>query len=754
MKKYQWWTILGLGGACVTAALLGQTVMGQPGPKDMGVVVAPILIEKKATAAKPAPQTLRIPAPSQQLPPADLPTLQPTPKIEKAPEPFTGIQPPSAPALQDPPSFPPILSPETGGIMKTQALAPASNPASNSDVPLDVKPGKQQPSISVEWVGPSNTRVNHPVACQILVRNTSTTPAHNVVVKHRLAKDVTCKTTEPRAAIAGDELSWNLGTLAPNQARRLDLTLLTKSRGSMTCHATVTFTSVAAHVVQVREPMLAVKMRGPEKVVAGENVTFLFALSNPGDGVAESVRIRTTLSDGLEHPSGKKVIEFDVGTLAPKEIKTLQLACVARAGGEQKCTATLIGEGGLSASDAAAFSVLVPKLVVVISGPKLRYLDRHAVYVLKITNPGTATASAVVLNELVPAGFKFHQANQGGQFTESTRLVSWKLGDLQPGQSKEVAVDLVATGPGEHRLIAQASGANGLKSENDARTVVEGLPSLAIEVGHLDDPIEVGAETAYEIRIANTGTKTETNVELVCTLPDQLQLKGAKCSTTLRFRQEGSDLIFEPLARLAPRADVIYKVYVRGIAPGDVRFRTRIKSDGQREPVIRDESMRIYNDDTLLKRVSDVVPVAPPAIVPAPSPKEPKSKPITLPGPALPVVPPAPDAEVKAPISLPVAPKDEVGPISPPVMAPVLPKTGLDLPMPGLLPELPTAPPIAAPEKNEFSLPPAKIVLPTAPKTSEAPAPVVVPAPAPVPPPAATTGGVLPHEIPLPAPKK
>ena len=154
------------------------------------------------------------------------------------------------------------------------------------------------------------------------------------------------------------------------------------------------------------------------------------------------------------------------------------------------------------------------------------------------------------------------------------RLVSWTIGELQPGQSKEFVLDLVPTKIGEHNLTAHAKSARGLKTEAEIRTFVEGLPSLEIEVVHLDDPIEVGADTAFEIRVANKGTEAETNVEVICTLPEQLEFVGAKCTTTLRYRLDGRDVVFEKMARLAPRAEEIFRVQVKGLAPGDIRFRT------------------------------------------------------------------------------------------------------------------------------------------------------------------------------------
>ena len=44
----------------------------------------------------------------------------------------------------------------------------------------------------------------------------------------------------------------------------------------------------------------------------------------------------------------------------------------------------------------------------------------------------------------------------------------------------------------------------------------------------LADGVEVGADTAYEIRVTNTGSKTETNLQLICTVPDKMEFRGAR----------------------------------------------------------------------------------------------------------------------------------------------------------------------------------------------------------------------------------
>jgi hypothetical protein len=168
----------------------------------------------------------------------------------------------------------------------------------------------------------------------------------------------------------------------------------------------------------------------------------------------------------------------------------------------------------------------------------------------------------------------------------------------------------------------------------------------------------------------------ETNIEVVCTLPEQLEFRAAKCSTTLRHRQEGTELIFETLPRLAPKADVVYRVQARGVAPGDIRFRTRIKADGLREPMQREDSTRIYSDGTPLPSVPSAP--APTSSVPAPAPM-PQQLPVPAPMPQ-PLPPPAPPT-----LPAPGVPAPAPGPVLPSI--PPLPSTSL-----APVPQLPALP--------------------------------------------------------------
>ena len=45
-------------------------------------------------------------------------------------------------------------------------------------------------------------------------------------------------------------------------------------------------------------------------------------------------------------------------------------------------------------------------------------------------------------------------------------------------------------------------------------------------------------------------------------------------------------------------ADIIFRVNVRSLVTGDVRFQARIRADGLQTPVLREESTRVFGDDS------------------------------------------------------------------------------------------------------------------------------------------------------------
>lgn len=575
-------------GAVVIAAAIGWVALA--------VAQAP---------SRPAPMVAaapRQPRPEPPLPRPVLPghtgTIAPLQPNPNAPAPGTPALPVPAPpvvqtaaqSLEGPELIPPLVLPTTT-VATGRPDAPVSSATSYDGV---IPANRQESSVTMEWIGPNTAKASQANDYALIVRNVGQAEVQQVQVRVRLAGNATVLCAEPQPTTEENRLRWDVGILLPKQERNLQLRLSPPAHGEIEAQAWVTFTGATSMRVKVAEPKLSIRAVPPAKITVGDIATFTLMVTNPGDGVAEQVKLHADLAEGLEHGSGRRV-EFEIGNLDPGESRTVLLQCLARAGGEQACQVVAEADRNLKADARAVAVVVSPRIELDVKGPKLRYLDRKATYTFKVTNPGDAAVSDVTLCDVVPAGFKVVAVDNGGKHDEVSRAVSWRLGEIGPGQSREVTMDLLCANSGEftHNVVAQA--AHCVKSECEVTTRVEGLSAIQLAVADLADPVEVNGETTYEMRLTNTGTTTESAVNLACTLPlDKMKFESAAGPSTHRLI--GNEVVFDPLPQLAPKAEAVYKVTVKCTAPGIALFKARMTSAVLTEPVTKEESTRIYAD--------------------------------------------------------------------------------------------------------------------------------------------------------------
>jgi uncharacterized repeat protein (TIGR01451 family) len=477
---------------------------------------------------------------------------------------------------------------------KPAVVIPAAARESDPKPPAELAAAaRQDPSVSLEWFGPTAIKAGAPAEYTLRARNTSPIPLHKVIVQVRVPVGAKVDEADPKPAGTDGVLLWDLGMLPPKDERAIRMKFMPSGKGDLACQAWVTFTGSSALKVQVREPKLAVKVEVPEKVAVGDAANVVLAVSNPGDHPADAVTLAVSLGEGLESAKGAKAV-FELNSLAAGETRQVTIPCVARAAGAQKCEAAAEGTDGLKAADAGTVTVSQPRLDLEICGPKTRYLDRKAVYTFKVTNPGDAPAGSVVVTDVVPAGFKFVAADSEGHYDTAAKVVKWAIGEVGPGETKEVKCELLAIGAGDFTHKAAVASARGLRVEKDWTTRLEGLSALSMEVIDTEDPVEVGRDTSYEIRITNTGSKDEADVKLVCAIPPQMKFKSA--TGPGKFDVVAGEVVFETVKALPARADVTFKITVTAALKGDARFKATLTAGGLTEPVIKQESTRVYDD--------------------------------------------------------------------------------------------------------------------------------------------------------------
>ena len=454
--------------------------------------------------------------------------------------------------------------------------------------------GPQEASLVVEKRGPREAQIGKPCRFAIKVRNTGDGPAENVVLTDQTPAGTRLLKTTPAADQQDGKLVWRLGTLAPGAERIVEMQLEPLREGPLGSVATVTMDASASAQTKVTRPQLAIRVAAANRVLLGEEQIISIELHNPGTGAATGVMLVEDVPPQLRHAAGA-ALEYEVGDLQPGETRRIELTMTAAQAGHVVNAISAVADGDLRANGSVEFDVVAPSLAVSIDGPTRRYLERPASYVIGVDNPGTAPAKDVKLVTHLPRGLEFVRANNLGEYDATTHSVYWSLAELPEGERGEVEVVAMPVAAGEHTLSVESEARDGLEAEKSHVVRVEGVASLSFEVRDLADPIEIGGETTYDIRVLNEGTKAATNVKVRVEAPTGLRVVAAQGDAPNRIDAGRAE--FAALPRLEPGQKAAFRVRVTGAEAGDQRVTVLVESDDLSRPIRREESTRVFADE-------------------------------------------------------------------------------------------------------------------------------------------------------------
>jgi uncharacterized repeat protein (TIGR01451 family) len=313
-------------------------------------------------------------------------------------------------------------------------------------------------------------------------------------------------------------------------------------------------------------------------------------VTNTGTGMANNVKVVDNLPAGLMTVDGKKSVTLSAGNLAAGQSKQFSMTLKAEKTGKYFNSASAMADGGLKAQASTTTVVRQPVLVITKDGPNKRYLGRSVTFDITVTNKGDAPAQDTVIEDQVPSNSRFVSATGGGKLVGSK--VVWELGTLAPGASRKMSITLMVDKASTVKNMAKATATCAEGVSASAQTVVEGIPAVLLEVIDIDDPVEIGNSTTYVITATNQGSSDGTGIKIVCTLEDNEQFVSAGGATNGRL--SGNQVIFDSLPRLAPKAKATWRVVVKAVKAGDVRFKVTMNTDQIGRPVEETESTNLY----------------------------------------------------------------------------------------------------------------------------------------------------------------
>lgn len=451
-------------------------------------------------------------------------------------------------------------------------------------------PGQKSGAIQLDKVMPPEVQLNTAFDYTIKVTNVTNTDVSNVVVTEFVPDNLSIKSTTPNAAVKDDSLVWKLGTFTSKQSKTITVSAsATDTKCIKTC-ANVTYVMLTCANVRVVEPKLKLTKTAPAEVLLCDPIPVKFVVTNPGTGAANNVMIKDTLPAGLTTADGKKKLAFNAGTLAAGQSRQFTATLKAEKTGKYVNSATATSDAGLKSNAQTTTVVRQPILTIAKNAPQKRYLGRSIKYDIKVTNKGDAPAKDLVIEDVLPTGTKFVSATNGGKAVAGK--VKWNIASLKPNASSNVSVTVMPSKAGTFTNVATATAtcAEGVRATT--RTIIAGIPAILLEVIDIDDPIELGNNTTYVITATNQGSAPGTNIIITCQLEDNEKYVSASGATTGTLT--GNKITFTPLGNLAPKKEAVWRVVVKAVKPGDVRFKVTMNTDQITRPVEETEATHLY----------------------------------------------------------------------------------------------------------------------------------------------------------------
>ena len=450
---------------------------------------------------------------------------------------------------------------------------------------------KSSSAVWLEKGVPSGVAVNQPFVYRLRVTNLTDATLTDVIVSDQLPKHFKLSTVTPDYRSGDDgRAEWVFASLGAGQSKVIEVKGAATEPVSLQGCCSVAYNTLLCTTIPVVQPKLILAKSAPAKVLMCDAVTVRFVITNPGSGAAHNVVMRGQLPEGLVTSDMKTTYVARVGTLSAGQERIVNATFKALYSGKYELKSVVTADGGLQSEASATTFVTEPVLKLVQECPEKAFIGRTVCSRITISNTGTGAARDLTLASTVPAGSTF--VSTSGQGQHDLGQVAWQLGTLAPGASRSVELCYQSSTAGTLRITTTAKAHCAKTVDSSCQTAVTGIPAILLEVVDVNDPIQVGDSTTYAITVTNQGSSPATNIKVTCTLEDAMQYVSSSGATPGSI--DGNTITFSQLASLAPKARASWKVNVKAVSTGDVRFMAAMISDQLKRPVQETEATNYY----------------------------------------------------------------------------------------------------------------------------------------------------------------
>jgi len=445
--------------------------------------------------------------------------------------------------------------------------------------------------IRLERIMPTQINAGQEFSYDIIATNLTDTQINEVTITEKLGDNFQFKSASPESNFENRQLMWTINELGPNASQKFTVTGTAANAGKIAQCTDVKYKMPACGAINVVSPHLSLTKVVPSESLLCDRIPIKYTVTNTGTGVARNVVITDKLPDGLLTVDGGNLVALDSCPLGPGQSQEFSVMVRADKPGQYASTAMAKADGNLTAeSEGTPIMVREPSLVVTEKAPDREYINRPISYNITVTNNGDAPAAKTVLQKQLPSNATFVSATENGNFSAGT--VTWDLGTIPSQSSKTVQLVYSSSSEGVMQTSTQAVAECAATAKSTAQTQIAGIPAILLEMWDVSDPIQVGEEETYDIQITNQGSTTNSNIKVIAHLEDTMQYVSSSGPTPGTL--EGKDVVFQPLATLAPKAVATWTVKVKALAPADARFGVDLTSDQLTRPVTKTEATTFY----------------------------------------------------------------------------------------------------------------------------------------------------------------
>ncbi|MFC1636097.1 hypothetical protein ACFL5Z_14770 [Planctomycetota bacterium] len=259
-----------------------------------------------------------------------------------------------------------------------------------------------QAVLQLAKTAPAEILLCEPIPVTFVIKNTGNGPANGVTVVEELPEWLVTGNGEHR-------LAFDVGTLDPNQTKEFAAILKATHTGTYSNKAVAT-SSIGLDVeserttTAVRQPVLSISKRGPQRQYIGRAVAYEITVANTGDGLAKNTILEDTIppdvtsittSEGGQ-VSGSKAT-WPLGDIAPNHYKKVSIAYALLNAGDLSSSATA------SAYCASKVTANVQTSIVGVPAILLEVVDvgdpvevsGQGTYIITATNQGSSPGTDI-----------------------------------------------------------------------------------------------------------------------------------------------------------------------------------------------------------------------------------------------------------------------------------------------------------------------------------------------------------------------